>query len=73
MKITRDDLIIWIDRPPSNSDLEMCNYIIDLQQRIDKAKVFCDKQKQKMYKNRNKIALFILLKLEKIINGTIGE
>jgi hypothetical protein len=26
-----------------------------------------------MYKNRNKIALFILLKLEKIINGTIGE
>ena len=46
---------------------------IDLQKRVDKAKVFCDKQKQKMYKNRNKIALFILLKLEKIINGTIGE
>ena len=37
MKITRDDLINWIDRPPSNDDLDLCNYIIDLQQRIDKA------------------------------------
>ena len=32
MKITRDDLIEWIDRSPSNSDLEMCKYIIDLQE-----------------------------------------
>lgn len=31
MKITRDDLIIWIDRSPSNSDLDLCNYIIGLQ------------------------------------------
>lgn len=46
---------------------------IDLQNRIDKAKDFCDKQKQKMYKSRNKIALFVLMKLEKILNGTIGE
>lgn len=30
--ITRDDLIIWIDRSPSNSDLEMCKYIIGLQE-----------------------------------------
>lgn len=31
-EITRDDLIIWIDRSPSNSDLEMCKYIIGLQE-----------------------------------------
>ena len=48
-------------------------YIEDLQQRIDKSKDFCNKQKQKMYKSRNKIALFVLMKLEKILNGTIGE
>jgi hypothetical protein len=26
-----------------------------------------------MYKSRNKIALFVLMKLEKILNETIGE
>jgi DNA polymerase II large subunit len=52
---------------------ELVNYINDLQQRIDKAKDFCNKQKQKMYKSRNKIALFVLMKLEKILNETIGE
>ena len=31
-KITRDDLIIWIDRSPSNSDLDLINYIIGLQE-----------------------------------------
>ena len=32
------------------------------------AKEFCEKQKKKMYKSRNKIAMFILIKLEHILN-----
>ena len=51
--------------------LEMEN--ADLQQRIDNAKRYCEEQKTKMYKSRNKIALFVLMKLEKILNRTIGE
>ena len=52
---------------------QIYDVIYDLQQRIDKAKDFCEKQKTKMYKSRNKIALFVLMKLEKILNRTIGE
>ena len=42
MKITRDDLIEWIDRSPSNSDLEMCKYIIGLQESRLKAIEYID-------------------------------
>ncbi len=38
-----------------------------LKERIDKAIECIEKQKTKMYKNRNKIALFVLMKLEKIL------
>lgn len=72
---TRDGVIFYNDK--FRLDLENTCYKAsmyeDLQQRIDKAKYFCDKQKTKMYKSRNKIALFVLMKLEKILNGTIGE
>ena len=51
----------------------MLKDILQTQQRIDKALDFTEKQKKKMYKSRNKIALFILMKLEKILNRTIGE
>ena len=37
MKLTKEILIDWIDRPPSNSDLDMINYIIGLQDNRDKA------------------------------------
>ena len=37
-EITRDDLIEWIDRPPSNDDLNMCKYIIGLQEENEKLK-----------------------------------
>lgn len=37
MKLTKEMLIDWIDRPPSNSDLDLINYIIDLQNNKDKA------------------------------------
>ena len=40
-----------------------------LKERIDKATECIEKQKTKMYKNRNKIALFVLMKLEKIQKG----
>lgn len=48
--------------------------IIDyLREDLNNAKKYCEKQKTKMYKSRNKIALFVLMKLEKILNRTIGE
>ncbi|MBQ9607817.1 MAG: hypothetical protein IJV15_00060 [Lachnospiraceae bacterium] len=37
MKLTKEMLIDWIDRPPSNSDLDLINYIIGLQNSRDKA------------------------------------
>lgn len=37
MKLTKENLIDWIDRPPSNSDLDLINYIIGLQNNRDKA------------------------------------
>ena len=40
-----------------------------LKERIDKTTECIEKQKTKMYKNRNKIALFVLMKLEKILKG----
>lgn len=46
----------------------------DLQQRIDKAIQLIEKQKRKMYKSRNKIAMYILMKIENILKGeTIEE
>lgn len=72
---TRDGVIFYNDK--FRLDLENTCYKAsmyeDLQQRVDKAKDFCNKQKQKMYKSRNKIALFVLMKLEKILNEAIGE
>jgi len=39
--------------------------------RCEKAIEYIDKQKKKMYKSRNKIAMFILMKLENILqNGS---
>ena len=40
-----------------------------LKERIEKTMEQIEKQKTKMYKNRNKIALFVLMKLEKILKG----
>lgn len=43
----------------------------DYKSRVEKADEYIDKQKKKMYKSRNKIALFILMKLENILqNGS---
>lgn len=35
MKLTKEILIDWIDRPPSNSDLDLINYIMGLQNNRD--------------------------------------
>ena len=52
---------------------ELTNYLqqenSQLKERIEKAMEQIEKQKTKMYKNRNKIALFVLMKLEKILKG----
>ena len=45
------------------------NYI----SRIDKANQIIMKQKTKMYKSRNKIAMYILMKLEKVLKGSDEE
>lgn len=39
------------------------------QLRIDKAFEYIDKQKTKMYKSRNKIAMYVLMKVEDILKG----
>lgn len=39
------------------------------QLRIDKAFKYIDKQKAKMYKSRNKIAMYVLMKVEDILKG----
>jgi len=43
----------------------------DLFNKIHKGLEYIDKQKKKMYKSKNKIALFILIKLESILNPKI--
>lgn len=46
----------------------------DYKSRCEKAIEYIDKQKKKMYKSRNKIAMFILMKLENILqNGSKNE
>ena len=35
--MSEEELIDWLDRPPSNNDLDIINNIIFLQRRIDKA------------------------------------
>ena len=50
-------------------DLDM--QLEDYKSRCEKASEYIDKQKKKMYKSRNKIAMFILMKLENILqNGS---
>ena len=29
LRITRDDLLDWIDRPPSNADIELADYLVN--------------------------------------------
>ena len=43
--------------------------IINNEEKTDKALKYIEKQKSKMYKSRNKIAMYILMKLEKILEG----
>lgn len=45
------------------------NLLVDYKSRIEKALLIIEKQKKKMYKSRNKIAMFILIKLDNILNG----
>lgn len=45
----------------------------DYKSKVEKADEYIDKQKKKMYKSRNKIALFILMKLENILQNGSDE
>lgn len=42
---------------------------IKLKKNINKANQLIEKQKKKMYKSRNKIAMYILMNLENILRG----
>lgn len=36
LKITKEDLVNWIDRPPSNDDLDLCKYLSNAVQNREK-------------------------------------
>lgn len=36
--MSKEELIAWLDRPPSNNDLDIISNIINLQERTNKAK-----------------------------------
>lgn len=40
-----------------------------LNNKMEKVEKFCKEQKQKMYKSRNKIAVFVLSKIEDLLKG----
>lgn len=53
---------------------DTCTELEDYKSRCEKASEYIDKQKKKMYKSRNKIALFVLMKLENILqNGSDSQ
>lgn len=58
------------NRPIVDFTFDVYKELEDYKSRCKKADEYIDKQKKKMYKSRNKIALFILMKLEKILNGS---
>lgn len=64
MKLTKEMLIDWIDRPPSNSDLDLINYIINMQNNRDKAI-------KKLNKYRNRKDHYGLWCMEYIDNADI--
>lgn len=43
IRITRDDLIDWIDRPPSNHDIELCDYLVNA---LDNQFKYCEENEQ---------------------------
>ena len=59
MKLTKEMLIDWIDRPPSNSDLDLINYIIGLQNNRDKAIEYIE---EKFFDGMYKYQLLNILK-----------
>lgn len=64
---------------PNDKDLlNMVAHLVvenaNMQRKINQAIEYIDKQKKKMYKSRNKIAMFILMKLENILqNGSDSQ
>lgn len=69
----KDKIDWWKDRFFGQQEYDDSHRItaIEYKKRIEKANEYIYKQKKKMYKSRNKIALFILMKLENILqNGS---
>lgn len=60
--ITSQDLVDWIDRPPSNDDLDLCNYLENAVKNqykyknvIDKIKEYIKTRKEE-YNNETKLS-----------------
>jgi len=70
MKLTKEMLIDWIDRPPSNSDLDLINYIIDLQNNRDKATEYVEKHTDKL---KNIIVPKIDFDYKELLNKLKGD
>lgn len=78
MKLTKEMLIDWIDRPPSNSDLDLINYIIELQNNRDKAIEYIDNYLEREYFDddileTNTIYNRDLFKVKNILKGDSDE
>lgn len=68
LKITKEDLVNWIDRPPSNGDLDLCEYLSNAVQ--NRRKYFEEKQKLQNNWNELKNGLQSLFDFER---GIVSE
>lgn len=81
LKITKEDLALWLDRPPSNDDLDLCAYlekalenqhnyyqeIKQLKERINKA---LNKIDNMFDRGDTNTIIDDLLELDKILKGS---
>lgn len=59
-KLTKEDLVLWLDRPPSNDDLDLCEFLANAVQ-----------NRQKYYEENQQLKEQIEQKYEKL--GTLYE
>lgn len=68
--ITKEDLVLWLDRPPSNDDLDLCEYLANAVQ--NRQKYYEEnrqlKEKVKWYKKENKHNQKIIIKDTKVLD-----
>ena len=72
IKITKEDLVLWLDRPPSDDDLDLCIYLSNAVE--NQHKYFQENQKLKdkinQYENPDDLTLFYMWLDEKAKDKT---